>query len=128
MKLITSFITILIILFSTTSLKSQEPGLDVSSGDEAQFAPSPGDAAREWLDERCSNPKKRCLIEGFNEPEKEGQSTVYLAIGTGYSSMPKFCSTNSQCKTNCIFKSNAKRKIRIRKSSWNKHHYFNAKY
>ena len=88
MKLLTTFLSVLMILMSITSLKSEEAGLDVSSGDEAQFAPSPGDAARDWLDERCSNTKKRCLVEGFNEPEKEGQSTVYVAIGTGYSSMP----------------------------------------
>ena len=88
MKLMTCFLSVLMILMSITSLKSEEAGLDVSSGDEAQFAPSPGDAARDWLDERCSNTKKRCLVEGFNEPEKEGQSTVYVAIGTGYSSMP----------------------------------------
>ena len=27
-------------------------------------------------------------MEGYNDPEEEGQSTVYVAIGTGYSSMP----------------------------------------
>ena len=80
------FLVIFLTIFQNTN--AQEPGLDVTSGDEAQFAPSPGDAARDWLDERCSNPKKRCLEEGFNEPEKAGQSTVYLAIWTGYSSMP----------------------------------------
>ena len=72
------FLVIFLTIFQNTN--AQEPGLDVTSGDEAQFAPSPGDAARDWLDERCSNPKKRCLEEGFNEPEKAGQSTVYLAI------------------------------------------------
>ena len=36
-----------------------EPGLDVDSGDEAVFAKAPGDEARDWLDERCSNPKKK---------------------------------------------------------------------
>jgi hypothetical protein len=63
-----------------------EPGLDVDSGDEAQFADSPGDKAREWLEERCAA-GKRCLEEGYNNPEKDGQSTVFVAIGIGYSTM-----------------------------------------
>jgi hypothetical protein len=79
-------LTILLTLF-TLNLNAEEPGLDVNQNDGAQFAPAPGDAARDWLDERCSS-GKRCLVEGFNDPEKEGQSTVYVAIGTGYSSMP----------------------------------------
>jgi hypothetical protein len=79
-------LTILLTLF-TLNLNAEEPGLDVNQNDGAQFAPSPGDAARDWLDERCSS-GKRCLVEGFNDPEEEGQSTVYVAIGTGYSSMP----------------------------------------
>jgi len=74
------------VLFFISSLKAEEPGIDVSEGDEAQFAASPGDKAREWLEERCEA-GKRCLVEGYNNPEKDGQSTVFVAIGIGYSSM-----------------------------------------
>ena len=86
MKIITNLLSMLIILFLITSLKAEEPGIDVSEGDEAQFAASPGDKAREWLEERCTA-GKRCLVEGYNTPEKDGQSTVFVAIGIGYSSM-----------------------------------------
>ena len=86
MKTITNLLSMLIILFLITSLKAEEPGIDVSEGDEAQFAASPGDKAREWLEERCAA-GKRCLVEGYNTPEKDGQSTVFVAIGIGYSSM-----------------------------------------
>ena len=86
MKIITNLLSMLIILFLITSLKAEEPGIDVSEGDEAQFADSPGDKAREWLEERCTA-GKRCLVEGYNTPEKDGQSTVFVAIGIGYSSM-----------------------------------------
>ena len=86
MKTITNLLSMLIILFLITSLKAEEPGIDVSEGDEAQFAASPGDKAREWLEERCTA-GKRCLVEGYNTPEKDGQSTVFVAIGIGYSSM-----------------------------------------
>src|SRR5210317_1080425 len=80
-------LTILLTLF-TLNLNAEEPGLDVGDNDGAEFASAPGDQARKWLLERCSNEKIRCLEEGFNDPKKEGQSTVYVAIGTGESSMP----------------------------------------
>mgnify|MGYP006107076117 FL=1 len=86
MKIITNLLSIFIVLFFISSLKAEEPGIDVSEGDEAQFAASPGDKAREWLEERCEA-GKRCLVEGYNNPEKDGQSTVFVAIGIGYSSM-----------------------------------------
>lgn len=79
-----------VILFSLTSnLQAQEePGLDVSQDDQAEFAASPGDQAREWLNKRCEDSNRRCVEEGFNEPIEQGQSTVYVAIGTGTTSMP----------------------------------------
>lgn len=86
MKIITNLLSIFMVLFFISSLKAEEPGIDVSEGDEAQFAASPGDKAREWLEERCEA-GKRCLVEGYNNPEKDGQSTVFVAIGIGYSSM-----------------------------------------
>ena len=86
MKIITNLLSIFMVLFFISSLKAEEPGIDVSEGDEAQFAASPGDKAREWLEERCEA-GKRCLVEGYNTPEKDGQSTVFVAIGIGYSSM-----------------------------------------
>lgn len=86
MKIITNLLSIFMVLFFINSLKAEEPGIDVSEGDEAQFAASPGDKAREWLEERCEA-GKRCLVEGYNNPEKDGQSTVFVAIGIGYSSM-----------------------------------------
>ena len=86
MKIITNLLSILIVLFLINSLKAEEPGIDVSDVDQAQFAASPGDKAREWLEERCTA-GKRCLEEGYNNPEKDGQSTVFVAIGIGYSSM-----------------------------------------
>ena len=86
MKIITNLLSIFMVLFLINSLKAEEPGIDVSEGDEAQFAASPGDKAREWLEERCTA-GKRCLVEGYNTPEKDGQSTVFVAIGIGYSSM-----------------------------------------
>jgi hypothetical protein len=87
MKTINRLLLVILMSFFTFGLNAEEPGLDVNQNDVAQFAPSPGDAARDWLDERCSS-GKRCLVEGYNDPEEEGQSTVYVAIGTGYSSMP----------------------------------------
>ncbi len=87
MRNINKILFVILFSFLTFNSSAEEPGLDVNQGDGAQFAPSPGDAARDWLDDRCAN-GKRCLVEGFNEPEKDGQSTVYVAIGTGYSSMP----------------------------------------
>ena len=86
MKIITNLLSIFMVLFFISSIKAEEPGIDVSEGDEAQFAASPGDKAREWLEERCEA-GKRCLVEGYNNPEKDGQSTVFVAIGIGYSSM-----------------------------------------
>ena len=86
MKIIANLLSIFMVLFFISSLKAEEPGIDVSEGDEAQFAASPGDKAREWLEERCAA-GKRCLVEGYNNPEKDGQSTVFVAIGIGYSSM-----------------------------------------
>ena len=86
MKIITNLLSIFMVLFFINSIKAEEPGIDVSEGDEAQFAASPGDKAREWLEERCEA-GKRCLVEGYNNPEKDGQSTVFVAIGIGYSSM-----------------------------------------
>ena len=86
MKIIANLLSIFMVLFFISSLKAEEPGIDVSEGDEAQFAASPGDKAREWLEERCEA-GKRCLVEGYNNPEKDGQSTVFVAIGIGYSSM-----------------------------------------
>ena len=81
---------LIVIFFSLTcSLQAQdEPGLDVSKNDVAEFGSSPGDKAREWLEKRCEDPNRRCLEEGFNDPIKEGQSTVYVAIGTGSAAMP----------------------------------------
>ena len=35
MKIITNLLSMLIILFLITSLKAEEPGIDVSEGDEA---------------------------------------------------------------------------------------------
>ena len=87
MKTINRLLLVILMSFFTFGLNAEEPGLDVNQNDVAQFAPSPGDAARDWLDDRCSS-GKRCLVEGYNDPEEEGQSTVYVAIGTGYSSMP----------------------------------------
>ena len=87
MKTINRLLLVILMSFFTFGLNAEEPGLDVNQNDVAQFAPSPGDAARDWLEERCSS-GKRCLVEGYNDPEEEGQSTVYVAIGTGYSSMP----------------------------------------
>ena len=80
---------LIVILFSLTcSLQAQEePGLDVSQDDQAEFGVAPGNKAREWLEKRCADPNRRCLEEGFNEPIKEGQSTVYVAIGTGSAAM-----------------------------------------
>ena len=79
-----------VIFFSLTcNLQAQEePGLDVFQDDQAEFGDSPGDKAREWLEKRCEDPNRRCLEEGFNEPIKEGQSTVYVAIGSGSAAMP----------------------------------------
>ena len=88
MKVINKLLILILLSFITTYLNAEEPGLDVNQNDGAQFAPSPGDAAREWLDARCSDENKRCLEEGFNDPEENDKSTVYVAIGTGYSSMP----------------------------------------
>ena len=86
MKIITNLLSIFMVLFLINSLKAEEPGIDVSDVDQAQFAASPGDRAREWLEERCTA-GKRCLEEGYNNPEKDGQSTVFVAIGIGYSTM-----------------------------------------
>ena len=80
-------LTILFGIVIITSLNAEEAGIDVNENEGAQFAPAPGDAAREWLEKRCQS-GKRCLEEGFNDPENDGDSTVYVAIGTGYSSMP----------------------------------------
>jgi hypothetical protein len=86
MKIIANLLSIFMVLFFISSLKAEEVGIDVNEGDEAQFAASPGEKAREWLEERCAA-GKRCLVEGYNTPEKDGQSTVFVAIGIGYSSM-----------------------------------------
>ena len=85
---IVKFVTV--ILFSLTcGLQAQEePGLDVSKNDVAEFGDSPGDKARGWLEKRCEDSNRRCLEERFNDPIKEGQSTVYVAIGTGSAAMP----------------------------------------
>ena len=114
----TLFILILFLTFSSIvkAENKAEPGLDVDSGDEAVFADSPGDEAREWLDERCSNPKKRCLEEGFNQPEKEGQSTVYLAIGTGYSTMPNSAQQIHNARQNAYSKAMLNAKAEFVKS------------
>lgn len=119
MKNIRLLLTIILFLMLSSISKAEnktEPGLDVDSGDEAVFAKAPGDEARDWLDERCSNPKKRCLEEGYNQPEKEGQSTVYLAIGTGYSTMPNSAQQIHNARQNAYSKAMLNAKAEFVKS------------
>ena len=74
MRQIKTLFTLIIFLTVLSIAKADntaEPGLDVDSGDEAVFAKAPGDEARDWLDERCSNPKKDVLKRGIINLKKK---------------------------------------------------------